>query len=87
MTVLVVDVRDEEDWSDRPTRGAGDGVVRLQLQQKLVRQALIRVSFVAQSLNSDFFDVSIRYIIIANKLANIEFHVIMTYIIITCGAE
>lgn len=61
--VSAADGRDEEDWPGRPTRGAGDVEARLQQRPKQVRQALIRESFVAQSLNSDFSDVSIRYLI------------------------
>ncbi len=52
-----MDVRDEP---GRSSRGADDGEGRLQQQKKRVRLP-IPESFVAQSLNSDFSDASIRY--------------------------
>lgn len=53
----MVDVRGEP---GRPNRGADDGEDRLQQQKKRARLP-IPESFVTQSLNSDFSDVSIRY--------------------------
>lgn len=46
---------------DQPIRDADDDEVRLQLRPRQVRQTRIQESFVEQNLNSDFFDVSIRY--------------------------